>query len=98
MQERAAGPCFRVGRGLVPPRRIDDALRLLHLDLLERGATAEMLAEWLWGAHWFPHLRHHPAVMALAEALPPAWRTGTQCEPQILLQFPHAGPEPEISF
>jgi hypothetical protein len=98
MQERAAGPCFRVGRGLVPPRLIDDALRLLHLDLLERGATAEMLAEWLWGAHWFPHLRHHPAVVALAEALPPAWRTGTLCDPQILLQFPHAGPEPEITF
>jgi ectoine hydroxylase-related dioxygenase (phytanoyl-CoA dioxygenase family) len=98
MQQRAAGTEYRVGRGLVPLEVVDAALRLLHLDLLERGASAETLAEWLWQAHWFPHLSHHPAVVALADALPPDWRAGTLCDPQILLQFPHFGPDPEITF
>jgi hypothetical protein len=98
MPRRAAGADYRVGRRVVAPELVDGALRLLHLDLLERGATAEILAAWLWDAHWFPHLNHHPAVVALAEALPPEWRTGTLCDPQILLQFPHVGPEPNITF
>ena len=89
---------FDVARGAVPGQRIEDALRLLHLDLLVRGASAAELGEWLWGAHWFPHLRHEPAILALAEALPAEWRTGDLCDPQLLLQFPHSGPEPEIAF
>ena len=87
-----------MARGVLAPQLIDAALRVLHVDLLERGATAQTLAEWLWGAHWFPHLSHDPAIVALAEALPPEWRTGMLCDPQILLQFPHVGPEPEITF
>jgi hypothetical protein len=82
----------------VPLELVDDALRLLHLDLLERGPSAEELSRWLWGAHWFPHLNYRDEILALASALPPRWRTGTPCDPQILLQFPHVGPEPEISF
>jgi hypothetical protein len=89
---------YRIGRGLVPPELVDDALRLLHLDLLEHGASADTLGEWLWGTHWFPHLNHHPAILGLAAALPEDWRTGTPCDPQILLQFPHSGPDPEITF
>jgi low affinity Fe/Cu permease len=89
---------LEVARGVVPQERVEDALRLLHLDLLERGASASELGTWLWGMHWFPHLKHHGAILALAESLPAEWRTGTQCDPQILLQFPHTGPEPEITF
>jgi len=89
---------YEVARGIVPQEQIDDVLRLLHLDLLQRGAVAEELGEWLWGAHWFPHLRERPEIYALAEALPEEWRTGQICDPQILLQFPHVGPEPEIVF
>jgi hypothetical protein len=89
---------FEVVRGAVPQKRIDDALRLLHLDLLERGASAEELSEWLWGTHWFPHLRESEEVLALAGSLPEKWRRGRMCDPQILLQFPHVGPEPAISF
>lgn len=89
---------FELARGVVPQERIDDALRLLHLDLLQRGAAAEELSEWLWGMHWFPHLKEREEIFALAEALPQKWRTGRPCEPQILLQFPHTGPEPEIEF
>ncbi len=89
---------FEVRRGVVPARLVEDALRLLHLDLLERGAEATELGQWLWGAHWFPHLRYQEQITALAGALPPSWRTGTFCDPQILLQFPHVGPEPEITF
>lgn len=87
-----------VQRGVMPQEQIDDVLRLLHLDLLERGASAQELGEWLWGAHWFPHLRDRPEIVALRDATPEQWRTGTACEPQILLQFPHTGPEPEITF
>ena len=98
MPRRAAGTEYRVARGIVAPELVDGALRLLHLDLLQRGATADTLADWLWSAHWFPHLNHHPAVVALAEALPREWTTGTLCDPQIILQFPHVGPDPDITF
>jgi hypothetical protein len=87
-----------IRRRIVPEELTDAALRLLHLDLITRGASAAELGEWLWAVNWFPHLRHDPRITALAQALPAAWRTGQICEPQILLQFPHAGPEPEISF
>lgn len=89
---------YEVRRGVVPVELVDDALRLLHLDLLQRGASAEELGGWLWGAHWFPHLRFEPAVIALADALPEDWRDGMRCDPQILLQFPHTGPVPEVTF
>jgi hypothetical protein len=84
--------------GVVDAGLIDQALRLLHTDLLSRGANPEELGAWLWGAHWFPHLVEHPTISALAETLPPDWQTGERCDPQILLHFPHTGPEPEITF
>jgi hypothetical protein len=89
---------FRVQRGAVPPERVDAALRAIHLDLLERGASVGELGEWLWGMHWFPHLTYRDEILALADALPPDWQTGARCDPQILLQFPHVGPEPEVTF
>lgn len=98
MEADARTETYEVARGAMPLDLVDDALRLLHLDLLTRGASAEELGSWLWGAHWFPHLNYHETITALAEALPAAWRTGERCDPQILLQFPHAGPEPEITF
>jgi hypothetical protein len=89
---------YDVGRSLIPADLIDAVLRLLHLDLLENGASAQTLADWLWSAHWFPHLNYRAAVVALADALPADWRTGTMSDPQIFLQFPHCGPQPEITF
>jgi hypothetical protein len=89
---------YEIARGVVPADAVDDALRLLHLDLLEHGADAAQLSEWLWGAHWFPHLNYRDEVTALAQHLPEAWRTGRLADPQILLQFPHAGPVPEVTF
>lgn len=89
---------LRIARAVVPADRIDEALRLLHTDLLEHGASTERLSEWLWGMHWFPHLRHHATIAALADALPADWQTGERADPQILLQFPHTGPEPEVTF
>lgn len=89
---------YAVAHGVVPEEAVEDALRLIHLDLLERGASAEELGEWLWGTHWFPHLKERREILALAEALPEEWQSGRICEPQILLQFPHTGPEPEIKF
>jgi hypothetical protein len=89
---------YEVRRHVIPAELIDHALRVLHLDLLERGATAAELSQWLWGAHWFPHLRYEPPIVALADALPGDWQTGERCDPQILLQFPHTGPVPEVTF
>ena len=98
MTSGSASAAHEVGRSMIPLELVDDALRLLHLDLLERGASAASLGEWLWSAHWFPHLNYHPAIVALADALPSAWRSGKMSDPQILLQFPHVGSEPEITF
>jgi hypothetical protein len=90
---------YEVMRRAVPQERIDAALRLLHGDIMERGIAPEELSEWLWGMHWFPHLRFEAEIAALADALPAAWHEGTRCDPQILLQFPHVGEvEPEITF
>lgn len=89
---------YEVARRIVPQRAIDDALRLLHLDLLDQGASAERLGEWLWSLHWFPHLIWRDEITQLAAALPEMWRTGTMCDPQILLQFPHTGPAPDVTF
>jgi hypothetical protein len=89
---------YEVARGAIPQDRVDAALRMLHLDLLERGASAEELSDWLWAMHWFPHLNQRAEILALADALPADWTRGRICDPQILLQFPHSGPVPEISF
>ena len=98
MPSSAPASTFQIARGVIDAERVDDALRTLNLDLLERGADAKELSEWLWGTHWFPHLRYRDEILGLAEALPDAWRTGALCEPQILLQFPHTGPVPEVTF
>src|SRR5919112_810416 len=50
-------PGYEVVRAAVPRERVDAALRLLHGDMLSRGIDANELGEWLWGMHWFPHLR-----------------------------------------
>jgi hypothetical protein len=89
---------LEIARGVVPPELVDDALRLLHLDMLEHGHSAQTLSAWLWAMHWFPHLNRRDEILALAQALPASWHRGTLCDPQILLQFPHVGPEPEIVF
>jgi hypothetical protein len=89
---------LEVRRGVIGGPLIDDALRALHLDLLQRGASPAELGDWLWGAHWFPHLVYDERITALADALAGDWRTGERCDPQILLQFPHVGPPPEITF
>ena len=98
MEQPTATGTYRIARGAVPLDKVDDVLRMLHLDVLEKGADAKQLSEWLWATHWFPHLKYRDEIMALAEALPEAWRTGSLCDPQVLLQFPHVGPEPEITF
>jgi hypothetical protein len=83
---------------VVPPDVVDAALRAIHLSLLENTPSTEELSEWLWAMHWFPHLKYHEDIVALAESLPEDWRAGKLCDPQILLQFPHVGPEPDITF
>lgn len=97
-QPDSANGGYSVARGVVPQELVDAALRLLHIDLLEQGHSAQTLGRWLWAMHWFPHLNHREEILALAEALPEPWREGTLCDPQILLQFPHIGPDPEIVF
>lgn len=98
MGSGSRGGRFEVARGVLAPELVEDALRLLHVDMLEHGHSAQTLSEWLWAMHWFPHLNQRDEILALAHALPEDWRTGTLCDPQILLQFPHIGPEPEIVF
>lgn len=89
---------LEVGCGVVAPQLVEDPLRLLHVDMLEHGHCADTLSEWLWAMRWFAHLNRRDEILALAHALPEPWQVGTLCDPQILLQFPHIGPEPEIVF
>ena len=98
MKPGSASGGYSVARSVVPQELVDTALRLLHIDLLEQGHSAQTLSEWLWSMHWFPHLNHREEILALAQALPAQWRGGMLCDPQILLQFPHVGPEPDIVF
>jgi hypothetical protein len=96
---------FDVIRRLVPASAVDAALRHIHLDVVERGLPAETMAPWLWSAHWFPHLKWDPPIVALAWHLPDDLREGEMCDPQILLQppdvsdehplVPHTDQEPE---
>jgi hypothetical protein len=75
-------------RGAVPTDAVDRALRHLHLDVVRNGLPAETLGEWLWAAHWFPHLKWDEPIAGLAGFLPDELRTGQLCDPQILLQPP----------
>jgi hypothetical protein len=84
---------FEVLRARVPIEAVDASLRHLHLDLVQRGASAETIGEWLWAAHWFPHLRWDREIVALVEHLPAGLRKGELCDPQIVLQPPDDGVE-----
>jgi hypothetical protein len=63
-------------------------LRHIHLDLVRRGLPADTLGEWLWAAHWFPHLKWDPPIVDLIGFLPDELREGEPCDPQIVLQPP----------
>ena len=79
---------YAVLRDAVPAAAREDALRLLHLDFVRNGLPAERVGEWIWSAHWFPHLKWAPPVVALFTHLPAELRDGELCDPQILLQPP----------
>jgi hypothetical protein len=84
---------YTVLTSVVPEEAVDAALRHIHLDIVRRGLPAETIGSWLWSAHWFPHLRWDPPVVALAWHLPEELRDGEMCDPQILLQPPDDGDE-----
>jgi hypothetical protein len=84
---------FAVLRKQVPQEALDRALRHIHLDIAQRGLPPEELSGWLWSAHWFPHLKWNEEIVALLEHLPPEFRDGELCDPQIVLQLPDAADE-----
>jgi hypothetical protein len=96
---------YAVLPGAVSVAARDAALRLIHLDAVREGLPADRMGEWIWSAHWFPHLKWEPEILALSEELPPELRDGERCDPQILLQppddcedqalVPHVDREPE---
>jgi Phytanoyl-CoA dioxygenase (PhyH) len=88
---------YAVLRDAVPQEAVDAALRRIHLDLVQRGLSAQTLGSWLWSAHWFPHLRWDPAVVGLAWHLPEELREGRMCDPQIILQPPDEAVEAAIT-
>jgi hypothetical protein len=85
---RDATAGYEVLSGLVPLESVDTALRHIHLDILRRGLPPDELSKWLWNAHWFPHLKWDPEIVALLEHLPEELREGEACDPQIVLQLP----------
>jgi len=85
---RAADGGVRVIRGGVPPTAVDAVLRHIHRDIVDRGLPEERIAEWIWSAHWFPHLKWDQEIVALLEHLPEELRDGELCDPQIVLHMP----------
>lgn len=79
---------YDVVRQAVPRDAVEAALRHLHLDVVQRGLPAETVGQWLWSAHWFPHLKWDEPIVALRDHLPPELRDGESCDPQIVLQPP----------
>jgi hypothetical protein len=90
LESRGTRRSYELLRGAVPPEAVDAALRHIHLDLASRGLPPEWLAEWLWSAHWFPHLKWDEPIVSLLEHLPARLRTGELCDPQLVLQPPDA--------
>jgi hypothetical protein len=88
---------YTVLAGAIPLEAVEVALRHLHLDVVERGLSAETIGEWLWSTHWFPHLRWDPPVVSLADHIPPEFREGEMCEPQIVLQPPDASSDGPVT-
>ena len=87
---------YEILRDAVPEEARDRVLRHIHRDIATRGLPQEWLSQWLWNAHWFPHLRWDPEVVGLTEHLPRELREGELCDPQILLQMPDEADEIEL--
>jgi hypothetical protein len=85
---------YQVLPGAVPTAAVERVLRHIHRDVAIRGLPQEWLSEWLWNAHWFPHLRWDEEVLALLEELPPELRDGELCDPQIVGQMPDDPEQP----
>lgn len=81
----------------VPQEAVTGVLRHIHRDVATRGLPQEWLAQWLWNAHWFPHLRWDDEVVSLLEHLPPELREGELCDPQIVGQMPD-DPEQKVDL
>lgn len=84
------GPGYLVFPKLVPEARVERALRLLNLEIVRRGMSAEEIAGCVGGT-FFPHLRWDPEVLALRSdverVLEP--RPGEEwADTQLLLRFP----------
>jgi Phytanoyl-CoA dioxygenase (PhyH) len=84
---------YEVLRGVVPEGARETVLRHIHRDIGTRGLPQEWLGQWLWSAHWFPHLKWDAQVVGLLEHLPERLRDGELCDPQILLQLPDELPD-----
>lgn len=78
---------FTILASVIDPALVDAALRTINLDLFTHGLGKREIEWWNGAPNWFPHLREHPTVLALRDAIPPEFR-GEPCEPQILLGFP----------
>jgi hypothetical protein len=79
---------YEVLRDVVPESAREATLRHIHRDIVTHGLPQEWLGQWLWSAHWFPHLKWDAQITALLDHLPERLRDGELCDPQILLQMP----------
>lgn len=90
------GRGYEILRAAVPGDVVEAALRHVHLDLVRRGLGPQTIGEWLWSAHWFPHLKWDDEILALFRALPAELQDGELCDPQILLQPPDDAEEVDL--
>ena len=81
---------YEVHRQLVPQQLTTAAVRLLNLEIVRRGLTAEAIADGVHGT-FFPHLRWDTEVLAIQQQLDQVVnRTEDEqwADPQLLLRFP----------
>jgi Phytanoyl-CoA dioxygenase (PhyH) len=79
---------YGVLHGCVPQAAVDAVLRMVWRHVLRFGVGQDRMAEFVQTNNWFPELRAEQPIQQLDGYLPPRWRTGQLCEPQLVLQFP----------
>lgn len=79
---------YEILKDVVPTVVIDKVLRLIHLDLFDKGISKREIEWWTQQANWFPHLRWSQEVLDVINFLPKNLTVGQLCEPQILVAFP----------